>query len=133
MLQFEVLIFKFFTIYGLSTSTIATCKISALSRDQHYCTNTCTHLNHEIRNYAMETAPFISETFFSGAQSTEIFCAKRFYNKTNTKQPAMLAFLKIVASYTLPQVHYTVILTHHSIMMYTRLTGCLWNHIIVNL
>jgi len=59
MLQGKVLIFKLVSIDRFSSSAIMVGEITTLA--------------HEVRNDPMENASFISKTFFTSTQSTEIF------------------------------------------------------------
>lgn len=68
MLQSEVFIFEFVAVDGFSASAVMVGEITSLT--------------HEIWNDTMENGSFVSETFFTGAQSTEVFTRLWYYVRT---------------------------------------------------
>lgn len=59
MLQSEIFIFEFVSINRFTASAIVIGKITTLA--------------HEVGNDSVERTAFVSETFFTGAQSAEVF------------------------------------------------------------
>ena len=59
MSKLEILVFKLVSIDGFSTGSIVVGKISSLT--------------HKIGDHTMKSGASITETFFAGAKSTEIF------------------------------------------------------------
>lgn len=72
MLQGEVFVFEFVAIDGFATGTIVMCKITSLT--------------HEIWNDTMESGSFVSESFFTSAQRTEVFTSLWYYVRTELQK-----------------------------------------------
>lgn len=64
MLQGEVFVFEFVTVDGFAASAVVVGEITSLT--------------HEVWNDTMESGSLVSETFFAGAQSTEVFTRLRY-------------------------------------------------------
>jgi len=71
VLQCKVLIFKFVSVDGFSSSAIMVGEVTTLA--------------HEVGNDTMEYASFIPKTFFTSAQSTEVFSCFWYYITTELK------------------------------------------------
>ncbi len=65
MLQSEIFVFEFVAVNGFSSSTVVIGEIASLA--------------HEIRNYSMEYATSVSETFFAGAEGAKILRRSRYH------------------------------------------------------
>ena len=63
--QSEVLILELVTIDGLATSAIASCEVSSLT--------------HEIFDNPMECGAFITKSFLSSAEGSEVFSSFWYY------------------------------------------------------
>lgn len=69
MLQAEVLIFEFVSVDGFAACSIVSGEITGLA--------------HEIWNDTVECGASVAESFFTGAQCTEVFA--RFWNDIGTE------------------------------------------------